>query len=172
MAFDESQLHELVALLDRHGVRFQDAWVDHEEERGGVFIHNAVGGAMVRIFRPRSELVDGDWQPTIQQRREALFTLAHECGHVLSWSADKARWERVHAATMRFDHLKRVGASMVAGLSEDERRLILGEEEQAWKNGREYVSDELHAAYDDRAREMLRGYRSVLLPEPAARFSP
>jgi hypothetical protein len=165
VGFNEFQLPELVALLEPHGVRF-DHRCENDGEGWGIFRAYAVGGPTVAIYRPRAEHVGGEWEPTGEQQREAAITFFHEYGHVLSWSSNKPRWEKVHAARVQYEHLKNMGASVSDSLSQDARQLILDEEEIAWKNGREYVAEELLVSYDARAEKMLSGYRSALFPAP------
>lgn len=162
MGFNEFQLPEL---LEPHGVRF-DPRCENDGEGWGVFRAYAVAGPTLAIYRPLAEHVAGEWEPTREQRREAAITFLHEYGHVLSWSSDRERWVKVHSARVKFERVRAGAASLSEGLSEDERRLILDEEEIAWKNGRDYVAEELLVSYDARAEKMLEGYRSALFSAP------
>ena len=161
----QSQFYELVAVVEGCGVKFQDAWLNEFEQEGGSFLPFAVGGPTIRIERHRSELhgfSEPVWSPTTAQVQDAFFTLAHEFGHFLSWRADKAKWNLVHAAHVRRRALMYAEQPVLDGLPIDERRIILDEEERAWELGREYVPEDCHPAYDLKAQERLDGYRQEL----------
>jgi hypothetical protein len=133
VGFNEFQLPELVALLEPHGVRF-DPRCENDGEGWGVFRAYAVAGPTLAIYRPLAEHVAGEWERTREQRREAAIRFLPEYGHVLSWSSDKERWFKVHAARVTFECVRAGAASPSEGLSEDERRLVLDEREIAWRN--------------------------------------
>jgi hypothetical protein len=184
----------LVAAIESCGVKVRDRWEDKEEDRSGVFLPYETGGPTITISRPRCDLhgnfPDHDWTPTEPQAQDALFTLAHEYGHFLSWRADEASWKLVHDALVRRHQLRtweEPGMStenrkilfdsfpaetqrlIVDGLSAEDRKLILDEEERAWALGREHVPEGLRSAYDEHGRQKLNGYREGLRPDHGGR---
>ena len=48
------------------------------------------------------------------------------------------------------------------GLSAEDRKLIIDEEERAWKLGREHVPEDSRSAYDAHGEQKLDGYREGL----------
>ena len=126
----------------------------------------------ISMYRPRGEqggLEHGmEWMPTREQRRLALFTLAHEFGHALYWLTDKAKGLVLHEVLVRFNRWKGSGHSIGAWLTEEQRALVFEDEVSAWRLGRVYVAEHLHAAYDARAEAMLADYSSVLCVNESA----
>jgi hypothetical protein len=95
--------------------------------------------------------------------KDELLILAHEYGHYLSWKGEtpSEKWNEYHAAAFHRDGVvKQVGWDAVrAALSEDEKQLISDEEDLAWRLGRRFIPDDLHAEYDEKARRGVHNHR-------------
>jgi hypothetical protein len=160
-------LDVLGTYIESMGVEVILSYREKDEDRGGVFFYAGRGGRKgpaIEVVRPRSEQSKTtlDWAPTEAQQEEALFILAHEFGHCLSWRADGARYEAFFAAYFKFKRIQQFGAQNGEALSVMEAELIDEEEARAWALGREHVPEELRTSYDSHAEEKVSGYRQGL----------
>ena len=167
--------HEFLARVTGHGVRVDEHFASVDEHTHGVFCpylnSESSRRPVIKMYHPPSEqapwtsvdgvLHGGNWIPASKMREhQAFFTLVHEFGHFLSWRADKASWDLVHAAKTRSTNLLLVWRPEL--MSADERKITYDEEERAWRLGRDHVPEELHVAYDAQAERNLSDYRRTL----------
>lgn len=111
-----------------------------------------------------------------------LITLAHEYGHLMSWKGRTPRpaWDAYNAVAIKRSEAE-IGIADLASadsarialrnaLTDDERALILAEEELAWRIGRELLQQVgFHTwdAYEAREREGMHFHRYRLGIEDA-----
>jgi hypothetical protein len=167
------ELDALAAYIDGLGIRIDGITYDNDNNiKQGMFLPpDPPTRPRITITRPRSEqdATTLEWAPTAVQRREVLFTMAHELGHYLSWRGDTPRYETFLRAYLKLDSLLRVregnrrygAAAPEVPPSDAEMNLIMDEEERAWRLGREHIPAELREAYDAHGRRMLQSYREA-----------
>jgi hypothetical protein len=130
-------------------------------------------GPLVGVCRehsttPDTRPSDRDDNGTQVDLANELFTLAHEYGHCLSFRGRTAQqvWQAYHRAAIRRDELYDsipnggdVPSVLSAGLSDDEKALIIAEEALAWRLGHALVPIDLLASYDACAKHHVNNHR-------------
>jgi len=148
----------------------------------------------IEIVRRYYETIDRPTRERNASGRQSLpppdllcetVTLAHECGHFLSWRGRTPRdecdayyraarlrdeaWARVEEGSSIDDYNDQLRAVAQDALTEEQLQLILAEEERAWTFGRELLLDlgfDKLDYYDERARKGVYYHRCRLGMEP------